>query len=277
MFDPKRLAELAAASPPAALCTVVETQGSTPRKIGASMVVIADGTELGAIEGTIGGGAVEHQVRQEALLAIAATRPRRVDFALTAQLGMCCGGTMGFLIEPLRTKPPCIIFGAGHVGSALAELAHLLGFAVWIADPRDELRAPERFPTGVQLVSEYEAEDLSRLPFGPDAFVVVVTHDHRIDQELAEAVLRRDFRYAALVASERKAAMTRKRCAAKGLAPQQIARLQTPAGIDIGAETPAEIALSIVASMVQVRRQQTEAQAPATLDLAARQTGSNEC
>lgn len=256
MFDPKRLSELACAPRPAALVTVVETRGSTPRKIGASMVVIADGSAMGAIEGTIGGGAVEHQIRQEALFAIATTRPRRVELALTAQLGMCCGGSMGFLIEPLRTNPPCIIFGAGHVATALAQQADTLGFSVWIADPRDELRLPERFPAGVQLVSEYEREDLDGLPFGPDAFVVVVTHDHRIDQDLTEEVLRRDFRFAALVASERKAAMTRKRCAAKGIAQTQIARLQAPAGLDIGAETPEEIALSIVAAMVQCRRQE---------------------
>lgn len=274
MFDPNRLAILACAPRPAALVTVVETQGSTPRKIGASMVVVADGSAMGSIEGTIGGGAVEHQVRQEALSAIAATRPRRVDFALTAQLGMCCGGSMGFLIEPLRTQPPCIIFGAGHVGTALAHQAHTLGFSVWIADPRDELRSPERFPEGVQLVAEYEHEDLNALPFGPDAFVVVVTHDHRVDQDLTEAVLQRDFRFAALVASERKAAMTRKRCVAKGIDEAQIARLQAPAGLDIGAETPEEIALSIVAAMVRCRRQEEGLHAQSAVDTSSQQSGA---
>ena len=274
MFDPKRLAILASAPRPAALVTVVETQGSTPRKIGASMVVVADGSPMGSIEGTIGGGAVEHQIRQEALAAIAATRPRRVDFALTAQLGMCCGGSMGFLIEPLRTKPPCIIFGAGHVGNALAQQAHTLGFSVWVADPRDDLRSPERFPKGVQLVAEYEPEDLDALPFGPDAFVVVVTHDHRVDQDLTEAVLQRDFRFAALVASERKAAMTRKRCEAKGIDAAQIARLQAPAGLDIGAETPEEIALSIVAAMVRCRRQEEGQPTQNASDASVQQSGT---
>ena len=254
MFDPVRLAEIARGPLPAALCTVVATRGSTPRKTGASMVVLADGAELGSIEGTVGGGAVEHEIRREALAAIAETRPRSIELSLTAQLGMCCGGHMTVFIEPLRQRPPCLLFGAGHCGQALAELAHRAGFDVTVADPRDDLRAAARFPEGVRLVADYDEEDLEDLPFGPDAFVVVVTHDHQIDQRLAEAVLRRPFRYAALVGSKRKALMTRQRCIAKGLDEGLVNALRSPAGLDIGAETPEEIALSIVAEMVQVRR-----------------------
>lgn len=254
MFDPKRLAEIAAGPLPAALCTVVATRGSTPRKIGASMVVLADGSPLGRIEGTVGGGAVEHEIRREALEAIAETRPRSVELSLTAQLGMCCGGHMTLFIEPLRQRPPCILFGAGHCGQALARLAHDAGFDVTVADPRDELRDPARFPDGVRLAADYEAEDLDELPFGPDAFVVIVTHDHQVDQRIAEQVLRRPWRYAALVGSQRKALMTRQRCLAKGIDAARVDALRSPAGLDIGAETPEEIALSIVAEMVQVRR-----------------------
>lgn len=254
MFDPKRLAEIAAGPVPAALCTVVATRGSTPRKIGASMVVLADGGELGVVEGTIGGGAVEHEIRREALEAIAETRPRSVELSLTAQLGMCCGGHMTLLIEPLRERPPCLVFGAGHCGQALARLAHQAGFEVTVADPRDELREPSRFVPGVHLVDDYEDEDLDQLPFGPDAFVVIVTHDHQVDQRLAERVLGRKWRYAALVGSQRKALLTRQRCVAKGLDEARVDALRSPAGLDIGAETPEEIALSIVAEMVQVRR-----------------------
>jgi xanthine dehydrogenase accessory factor len=251
-----RLADLARGRAPAAVCTVTETRGSTPRKAGARMVVIADGSELGAIEGTVGGGAVEHRVRSEALLAIAQTRPRSLSLNLTTQLGMCCGGQMTIFIEPLRERPPCLLLGGGHVALALAHLARTAGFAVTVADPRDELLTSERFGDDVALVGGYDEEDLDTMPFGPDAFVVIVTHEHQTDQRLAEQLLRRDFRYGAMVGSQRKALLMRQRCEAKGLPAERIAAIRSPAGLDIGAETPEEIALSIVAEMVQVRRRE---------------------
>src|SRR3954468_14464485 len=152
MFDPRRLAELADGKEPAALCTVVSTQGSTPRKAGASMVVVADGSELGRIEGTVGGGAVEHEIRRAALVVIATTRPRTVDVALTKELGMCCGGSMTFFIEALRVRPPLVLFGAGHVAQALCRVAHTAGFDVVVADPREELLTAARFPDASLLV-----------------------------------------------------------------------------------------------------------------------------
>ena len=248
MFDPQRLLELQTTCAPAAVCTVVGTNGSTPRKIGASMLVVVDGSPHGDVEGTIGGGAVEHRVREEALEAIATCMPRTVELALTTQLGMCCGGQMTVFIEPLRLGPPCLIFGGGHCGQALARVAAAAGFIVQVADPRDELL--ELF-SDVRTFADYESEDLDEMAFGPDAFVVVVTHDHGTDQVLVERALGRPHRYLALVASERKARLTRQRCSAKGL---DTAGLRSPAGIDIGAETPEEIAISIVAEMVKVRR-----------------------
>jgi xanthine dehydrogenase accessory factor len=254
MFDPGRLAEIAAGPRPAAVCTVVATRGSTPRKAGATMVVIADGSELGAIEGTIGGGAVEHQVRRAALEVIATTRPRTFAIELTKELGMCCGGAMTFFVEALRVRPPLILFGAGHVAQALCRVATTAGFDVFVADPREELLEVERFPEAMALVDDYERADLERLPFGPDAFVVIATHDHKIDQEIVERVLPKPHRFCALVGSQRKAMMTRERCLAKGFAEDAVARLRCPAGLDIGAETPEEIAVSVVAELVQVRR-----------------------
>ncbi len=254
MFDPQRLAAIAAGPVPGAVVTVVATKGSTPRKAGASMVVLADGSEHGAIEGTIGGGAVEHQARREALAAIALLRPRLVEVSLTTQLGMCCGGQMSLYIEPLRLRPPLVVFGAGHVSQALCALAARAGFDVTVADPRLDLLTAERLPDAVLLVDDYEREDMDRLPFGPDCFVVVATHDHGTDQRLAELVLARPCRYAALVGSQRKALLTRERLAQKGVAADLVASLVCPAGLDIGAETPEEIALSVVAQMVEVRR-----------------------
>ena len=254
MLHPSRLAEIIAGPCPAAVCTVVSTEGSTPRKAGASMVVLADGTELGAIEGTVGGGAVEHEVRRVALEVIATLRPRLLEVALTAQLGMCCGGKMSVFIEALRTRPPLLLFGAGHLAQALCKAAAAAGFDVQVADPREELLTHQRFPDAQALVDDYQADDLAKLPFGPDAFVVVATHDHRLDQEIVERLIHRPARYLALVGSQRKALLTRERCRNKGIDAALVERLRCPAGLDIGAETPEEIAVSIVAEMVHVRR-----------------------
>jgi xanthine dehydrogenase accessory factor len=254
MLDPTVLVDIVRSRRGAALCTVVATRGSTPRKAGASMVVVDDGTDVGSIIDTIGGGAVEHEIRKRALQVIASTRPELVEIPLTTMLGMCCGGTMSIFIESLRMRPPCIVFGAGHTAQALAVVAHTSGFDVSVVDPRDDLCTTDRFPNAVCFISYDHDDDFAALPFSADAFVVIATHDHAVDQRLAERVLARPFRYAALVGSARKAALTRERCRTKGLADDVIARLRCPAGLDIGAETPEEIAVSIVAEMVAVRR-----------------------
>jgi xanthine dehydrogenase accessory factor len=167
---------------------------------------------------------------------------------------MCCGGTMTIFIESLRMRPPCILFGAGHTSQALAAAADAAGFDVTVVDPRDELCTTERFPTATLRNSYDHDDDLQALPFAADAFVVIATHDHQTDQRLAERVITRDFTYLGLVGSIRKATLTRERCRNKGIAGDVIDRLRCPAGLDIGAETPEEIALAIVAEMIQVRR-----------------------
>jgi xanthine dehydrogenase accessory factor len=254
MIDPRRLAEIVDGPHPAAIVTVVAATGSTPRKPGATMVVIADGTEHGHIEGTIGGGAVEHRLRSAALEVIATTRPRSVEVALSKELGMCCGGTMTFFIEALRLRPPLLLFGAGHVAQALCRVATTTGFDVTVADPREELLDTVHFPDAAALVDDYQREELARMPFGPDAFVVVATHDHQVDQSIIERVLPLPSRWCALVGSRRKAMLTRERCLNRGVDRTLVEKLRCPAGLDIGAETPEEIAVAIVAEMVHVRR-----------------------
>ena len=254
MIDLKTLSNIAAGNHPAALCSVVKTQGSTPRKVGAQMIVVADGSSHGEVRGTIGGGAVEHRVREAALLAIAQGAPRTVDFALSSQLGMCCGGQMSVFIDPLRSKAPCIVLGAGHCGQAIANAAALTGFDVTLADPREDLLNTEVLDKSITTLSDYEDDDFDDMPFGPDAYVVVVTHDHAVDQALVERVFGRDYRYLALIGSERKSRLTRERAKNKGFDEERIKALRCPAGIDIGAETPEEIALSVVAEMVSIRR-----------------------
>ncbi|HEY1099544.1 MAG TPA: XdhC family protein, partial [Myxococcota bacterium] len=184
MLDPRVLADLLERDVPAALCTVVGTKGSTPRKAGASMVVVDDGSELGTIVGTIGGGAVEHDIRRRALQVVATTRPELVEIPLTTMLGMCCGGTMSIFIESLRMRPACIVFGAGHTAQALASVAVTSGFDVSVVDPRDDLRTADRFPQATLFDSYDHDDDFAALPFSSSAFVVIATHDHAVDQRL---------------------------------------------------------------------------------------------
>lgn len=226
------------------------------------MLIVDDGSDFGAVaSGTVGGGAIEHEIRRQALQVIAEMRPRLVEIPLTTVLGMCCGGSVSVFIESLRMRPACIVFGAGHVSEAVCAVAAKAGFDVVVVDPRDELRVADRFADAVDLRDSYDHDDdLRALPFAKDAFVVVATHDHAVDQRLAERVLDFDFAFCAVVGSQRKALMMRERLLNKGKSDDDIARLRCPAGLDIGAETPEEIAVSIVAEMVQVRRRHESAQ-----------------
>lgn len=254
MLTYAKIATISSKQTLAALCIVTETSGSTPRKAGAKMVVYADGSELGQIEGTIGGGAVEHQVRKRAIETLTTLRPIQFKLALTSELGMCCGGQMTVFIEPLGAKTPFILFGAGHIALAIAKFANDSGFALHVCDPRKELLSAERLPFATKLHSGYGTSELSEMPFGSGAFVLIVTHCHQTDQELTEAVLEKPFRYLGLVGSKRKSAMARQRCLNKGYSQELVDRINCPAGLDIHAETPEEIAISILAQMIQVLR-----------------------
>ncbi len=257
MVSFERLSKITHLNLPAALCVVIETSGSTPRKAGSKMLVFPDGSLHGKSEGTIGGGAVEHQVRLEALRVLDLNQSKVITLSLTHDLGMCCGGQMTVFIEPISQKPPCIIFGAGHIGEVLSRLAAQAGFFVVVTDARKDLLQPERLPYAHQLLANDQLEAFNQLPFGPNTFIVVVTYDHQKDQELVEAILLKSFRYAALVGSKRKAKMTIARCLNKGIDPEQVKKLHCPAGLAIYAETPEEIAFSIVAQMIQCRRQKS--------------------
>lgn len=240
----------------AALVTVVETSGSTPRKAGARMVVVADGSTHGRLIDTIGGGAIEHKVRAVALEVAKDMRPRLESFSLTTELGMCCGGSMTLFFEPLRSNPPLCVLGAGHIGGSVARLAATVGFDVTVADPREELlQSFDSVPqSSISTVDGYDKADLDGLPFGPDCFCLIVTHDHGTDQRLTEDILKRQTRHLTVIGSQRKAILTRDRCLAKGFSQNEVERIHSPAGFQIGAETPEEIAVSIVAELIAVRR-----------------------
>src|SRR5687767_427054 len=181
-----RIAEIEASGARAALVTVVRTTGSIPREPGARMLVHPDGS----IEGTIGGGRIEQTAIEEARAAIEDQRPRYVEHKLTQELGMCCGGSIALFVEPIAGAPRLIVFGAGHVGTALARIAAQAGFVVHVADEREDLLVEARLPEARALHSDLEDP---ALPFSENAFVMVTTHDHALDQRLVEKALAKKY------------------------------------------------------------------------------------
>ena len=242
----------------AALCTVINVSGSTPRKVGAKMIVIDDGSDAGDICGSVGGGAIEHHIRQLAISSIRNHCARTVETSLKNQLAMCCGGSMTVFIEPIKQQKKFICFGAGHIAQALCPLMASLDFLVFVADERSDLLQHSAFDCASSRFDDLSIFSLRDMPFGKNTFVVVATHDHQLDQQVIEGVARMDFQYAALVGSKRKALMTKKRLMAKGFSLEQMERIVCPAGVDIAAVTPREIALSIAAQMVQIKNDQAQ-------------------
>jgi len=243
----ERIAELESQDTKAAIVTVVRVSGSTPRAPGARMIVFEDGS----IESTIGGGKIEFEAIQMAQHAIQEQRTNYFEFALTNELGMCCGGKMSIFIEPLCIAPRLLIFGAGHVGTALCRMAAQAGFIVHVADERENLLRVERLAEARQLHDDYK--DTS-FPFGTDCFIMIATHDHALDQRLLEYCLPQEFQWIGVIGSRRKAKLTRERLAHKEFSEDLIARVRIPVGLSIQAETPEEIAVSILSELVAIRR-----------------------
>lgn len=232
------------------LLTVVESRGFTPQKPGGRMLWCGSGETAG----TIGGGAIEHDCLREARELLAAgSGTRTVRRQLTTELGMCCGGEMVVHLEVLEAQPRLVVFGAGHVARPLARFAAECGFAVTVVDAREEWLSAERFPAAIRVVRD--PEGFAREWAASDAdYAVVTTHDHGLDQKVVQALLPRQLRYTGLIGSLAKQRKFALRLRARGASDGDIARLRTPVGLAIGARTPEEIAVSIVAELVSVRR-----------------------
>lgn len=246
-----RAAELLKEGRPFVLATVVGASGSAPRKAGAKLLLDAEGTFCG----TVGGGAVEHAVRSRLAEWLALDEPRLVAFDLTRDLGMACGGAMQILIEPFGAKPRLVLYGAGHVAICIAAAAVPAGFRVAVVDDRDEWANPQNFPTAEAVVVAPLDGSTDGVPLATTDYVVVVTRGHASDFEMASRALKAGPRYLGVIGSRRKAAALALSLRQAGHSEAAAASVRIPVGVDIGAETPAEIAVSVMAEMIAVRRQ----------------------
>jgi xanthine dehydrogenase accessory factor len=249
-----------------ALVTITASNGSTPQRVGAKMLVYADGRTVG----TIGGGCYEHDAlgkAREALRtrkAVTAKYDLNDDFA--AETGLVCGGQMEVFIEPLEAPPALYVFGAGHVGYYLARAASEAGFEVHVIDDRAAFANLERFPFARSVVVEHIPTWLTETTLPTSAYAVIVTRGHRNDLDALEALAPRDLRYLGLIGSRAKVARIYDQLLADGRASlEQLSRVHAPIGLDIGAITPQEIAVSIAAELIAVRRGKARDLADASL------------
>ncbi len=247
-----------------ALATVVQVRGSAPRHAGARMLVWPDGH----IMGTVGGGTLEERVMQHAQAALKARRGRLERYLFSTDgdpesVGWC-GGEVMVHIEVLEPAPTLVVIGAGHVALALAQGASLAGMRLVVVDDRDEYLTPERWPAAAQRIHvayDRETEHLEPVPLGltPSTYVLVATWGW--DLPALAQILSADPMpaYVGLVASKTKWRVMRQALLAQGIPAQRLDQVHAPAGLDLGAETQGEIALSILAEMMVVRRQATAA------------------
>jgi xanthine dehydrogenase accessory factor len=238
---------------PAALVTIVSTTGSTPQRNGAKMLVFADGR----IVGTIGGGCYENDALGKAREAIQSRTPRLVHYELdddfAQETGLICGGQMDVYIEPIEPSPELYIVGAGHVGFHLARVAHEVGFRVHVADDREKFANPERFPAAVEIVVDDIPAWIGRAVLPAHAYVVIVTRGHTNDLEALRALAPRELRYLGLIGSRAKVARIFDALTADRMPAPVLERVHAPIGLDIGAVTPQEIAVSILAELIAVK------------------------
>jgi xanthine dehydrogenase accessory factor len=249
----QELAQLEAGNESGALCTIIRAQGSTPRHAGSKMIVYADGR----ISGTIGGGEMENRVVAEALQAMAAGEPRTVQYSLAEpQHGDpgVCGGQVEVFIEPLGTKETLVVIGGGHVGRAVAHLARWLGFRVVVNDDRPEFCTPAAVPDA----DEYLPVSMEALPdqlrITPATYLVLATRGVPLDVRGLPALLETPAAYIGVIGSKRRWATAQKQLRQAGVSEQALKRVHSPMGLELNAETPEEIAVSILAEIVMLKR-----------------------
>jgi xanthine dehydrogenase accessory factor len=237
-----------------AVATIVNSRGSIPSFQSAKMLIRDDGS----IAGTIGGGCVEAEVWQAAREVIAQEKPRTLTFDLNQDpkfdTGLVCGGTLEIFIEPVLPVPLLYIFGAGHVAVELFKAARNAGFDCIVTDDREAYANTERFANALQVIAKDFNEALKDLSPVESSYIVIATRGHRDDMRVLRWAVQTPARYVGMVGSKRKAITVFRELTREGLNPELFSRVHSPVGLDIGAVTPEEIAVSIVAELIATRR-----------------------
>lgn len=237
-----------------AVATIVTARGSIPSFQSAKMLVRDDGS----IAGTIGGGCVEAEVWQTAREVITGEKPRTLTFDLNQDpkydTGLVCGGTLEIFIEPVLPIPLLYIFGAGHVALELFKAARNASFDCIVTDDRDAYANAERFPNAREVIAKDFDQAFKQLAPTESSYIVIATRGHRGDMRVLRWAVQTPARYIGMVGSKRKAITVFRELTSEGLNPELFDRVHSPVGLDIGAITPEEIAVSIVAELIASRR-----------------------
>jgi xanthine dehydrogenase accessory factor len=247
------IADAVAQGQRAAMATVVRAEGSSPRHVGAKMAVYADGRT----EGTVGGGKMEALVIEAAVEAIGQGTSRLLHFDLRdLQAGDpgICGGAVDVFVDVTVPLPTLLLVGAGHVAMPVAEIGHMCGFRVVVIDDRAEMASADRFPQASERIAGDIVEALRAFPITPSTYIVIVTRGHALDEEALRVVIDSDAAYVGMIGSRRKVRVIFDHLRQDGIDEALIEGVHSPIGLDIGSETPAEIAVSILAELIRERR-----------------------
>jgi xanthine dehydrogenase accessory factor len=236
-----------------ALATIVHTNGSIPSYESSRMLVRDDGT----IAGTVGGGCVEAEVWAAAKDVIQNEQPRKMTFNLNHEAaydaGLICGGTLEIFVEPILPQPTVYLFGGGHVSTAVARVAHHAGFAIAIIDDREAFANSERFPMASEIHTTYE-QAFRKIRPNSSSYLLIVTRGHKDDMNVLAWAIDTEARYIGMIGSKRKVISVYRALEKEGHNLEKFERVHAPVGLDIGALSPDEIAVSIAAELIAVRR-----------------------
>jgi xanthine dehydrogenase accessory factor len=239
---------------PAALATIVRRIGSTPRKDSAKMLIRKDGSSLGSI----GGGCVEAEVWEIAQRVMSSNRPKILEYEMTdenmEEEGLVCGGKVEVFVEPILVNSTVIILGCGHVGQSISAQMVDLGCRVTVVDDRESFASTDRFPGTERVLIRDFGESLADLKIPQDGFAFIVTRGHRHDEQALASALRLGLRYIGLIGSRRKIKIIVTNLLEQGFQIANFKNLYAPIGIDIGSESPPEIAVSVAAELIAIRK-----------------------
>ena len=251
------IVDLKKSGKPAALAIIIRTEGSTPRRVGTKMIILKDGKTTG----TMGGGDLENRVIQEAIKSIRQGEPRIASFTLDIEKGkldMMCGGQLDIYIEPVFPEAKLVIFGAGHITRSLAPLVKLAGFQVSVVEDSPDLLQKDRFPETGQLIQTDMEQFAGDLPSDAQTYIVLLSRGFSRDKAILSRLIQKDFKYIGMIGSLRKINTMRGDLQKEGIPEESFSKLRAPIGLDIGAETPEEIAISIAAEIIAAKKEKLE-------------------